>query len=260
MDKTTLAGIGAGMALVYTPIFLGDGWITFFDIPSIIMVLGGMMAALFVNYQVEEMKNAVKGIKQFFSFTPPELHGYVPQFTEMARTARREGLLALDRQLQNIEDDLLRFGLEMAVDGTDVREIDAFMEQRVESELNTHMNLKKVLNSGAAYAPAFGMIGTLVGLIQMMQNLTDPAAIGSGMAVAMITTFYGALTANLFLIPMAGKVDNQINLLSRRGDMVRIGVIAIVRGDSPTLIEKRLSLYAGLGDEQDQDAPLAQAA
>ncbi len=264
MDKSTPIGIGVGLALVFIPIFLGTGAGAFFDIPSILMVLGGTIAALLVNYTVDDLKKMVAGIKGFFGFQPPELTQYVRSFTEMARLARREGLLALDKQLEQVEDDLTRFGLEMAVDGTDPKEIDAFMEQRINDALKEHKLLAKMLNSAGTFAPSFGMIGTLVGLIQMMQNLTDPAAIGAGMAIAMITTFYGALFANLFFLPMASKMGERVKLVEASGEIVRIGIIAIVRGDNPSVVEKRLSMYAGVkaGEEKEEgtEAPLAQAA
>ncbi len=262
MEKSTPIGIGVGLALIFFPIFMGSGTSTFFDIPSMLMVGGGTVAALLVNYSADDLKRMGGSLKGFLNFTPPDLVKHVASFTEMARVARREGLLALDRQLDKVEDELTRFGLEMAVDGTDPKEIDVFMEQRINESVKEYKLLAKMLNSAGTYAPSFGMIGTLVGLIQMMQNLTDPAAIGAGMAVAMITTFYGALFANLFFLPMASKAGERIKMVQMSGEIVRIGIIAIVRGDNPSIVEKRLSLYAGIDvkAEEAANAPLAQAA
>lgn len=261
-DKSALIGLLLGLVLIYFPVFMGTGVATFFDVPSILMVFGGTVAALLVNFSLQEVKGMVKAIKEFFTFKPPQLDQYVSQFTELARLARREGLLALDRKLKEVDDELISFGLEMAVDGTDPKEIDVFMEQRLKQEVQGQRRLGKMLSSAGMYAPSFGMIGTLVGLIQMMQNLTDPSAIGAGMAVAMVTTFYGALFANLFFLPMAGKVGERIKLIEAQGEIVRIGIIAIVRGDNPSIVEKRLSLYAGVGASTaaEADPALAQAA
>lgn len=261
-DKSAPIGLVLGLTLVFFPIFMGSGVATFFDVPSILMVLGGTVAALLVNFSLPDVRGMGGGLKGFFTFRPPELAQYVAQFTEMARLARREGLLVLDRKLREVDDEFVRFGLEMAVDGTDPKEIDVFMEQRIAQDIKQHRLLANMLMAAGTYAPSFGMIGTLVGLIQMMQNLTDPAAIGAGMAVAMVTTFYGALLANLFFLPMASKVGERIKRVEAKGEIIRIGIIAIVRGDNPSIVEKRLSLYAGIipGAATETEQPIAQAA
>ena len=261
MDKSAPIGLGLGIFLIFFPIFMGAGVATFFDVPSILMVLGGTIAALLVNFTVGDLKAFIAGLKAFFGFKPPDLGQYVEQFTDLARVARREGLLALDRKTQEVEDALIKFGLEMAVDGTDPKEIDVFMEQRITQDVKAYKLTAKMLTSAGTYAPSFGMIGTLVGLIQMMQNLTDPAAIGAGMAVAMVTTFYGAIFANLFFLPMAAKVGERIGLVEARGEIIRIGIIAIVRGDNPSIVEKRLALYAGVDISGEKaEGQVAQAA
>jgi chemotaxis protein MotA len=261
MKQTLAIGLVLGLVLIYFPIFTGDGVATFFDIPSILIVLGGTAAALLANYTLDEFKTLFSGMGKLFKFQEPELGKYVEEFTELSRVARREGLLALDRKMAEIDDELTRFGLEMAVDGTDAKEIDAFMEQRIENQTASYSMLARLLSSAGSYAPSFGMIGTLIGLIQMMQNLSDPAAIGAGMAVAMITTFYGALFANLFFLPMAARAGNQASALANVGNLIRVGVIGIVRGDSPSVVEKRLALYVGdavqKGGDADADAKKA---
>ena len=168
---------------------------------------------------------------------------YIDTFGELSKIARREGLLALDRQIEEIEDTFLRFGLEMAVDGIDEKEINDLMEQNVETEMKLHNFCAKFFNAAGTACPAFGMIGTLIGLIQMMGNLSDPSQIGAGMAVALVTTFYGALISNLMLLPFAAKKKNQIVAISQARDIVKTGVLGIVRGDSPSMIQKRLQLF-----------------
>lgn len=253
MEKTTHIGLVAGFVLIFGTIFMGQGWGTFFDVPSMIMVLGGTTAALMVSSSLADLKTALQGFKDLFSFQSPDLAGMVKQFGDLARTARREGLLALDRALENVEDSFMEFGLEMAVDGVDEEEIDDLMSGKTETEMSQRQITIKFLNNAGTFCPAFGMVGTLIGLIQMMQNLTDPAAIGAGMAVAMITTFYGALLANLVFLPAAQKAKAQLEeaLLSR--EVVQAGVLGIVRGESPSMIEKRLGLYLTEGGVPDDD-------
>lgn len=243
MEKSTLIGIASGMVLIYGAIFMGEGWAMFFDPVSAILVLGGTSAALLVNFSFDELKQIPAGIKDFLGFESPELFGYLEMFSEFSRVARREGLLALDRRLDENADDFVKFGLEMAVDGIEEAEIDDMMKMRIGEEARKRGMLAKFFNSSGMYAPAFGMIGTLIGLIQMMQNLDDPSQIGAGMAVALITTFYGALLANLFFLPMAAKIKGQLEQVTKARQMVRTGVLAIVRGESPSMIEKRLQSY-----------------
>lgn len=201
-----MIGVGLGLVLIYGSIFMGEGVATFFDVPSIIMVLGGTCAALLASFSIEDLKIAIAGVKKFMTYSSPEIASYVEEFTELSRTARREGLLALDRKLQELEDPFVKFGLEMAIDGVEEEEIGDLMKARMATELQESQLVITFFNNGGTFCPAFGMIGTLIGLVQMMQNLTDPAAIGAGMAVAMITTFYGAFFSNLIFLPAAANI------------------------------------------------------
>ena len=248
MDKSTLAGIGSGMLLIYGAIFMGSGWITFFDPASLLLVIGGTAAGMMVAFTFDELKTVPQAFKDFLGFQNPEYATYIDKFGELSKVARREGLLALDRQLEEIEDSYLRFGLEMAVDGIDEHEISDLMKQTMETEMKGHTFAAKFFNSAGTACPAFGMIGTLIGLIQMMGNLSDPSQIGAGMAVALVTTFYGALISNLMLLPMAAKKKDQVKSLVHAREMVQTGVLGIVRGDSPSMIQKRLQLF--LTEEQ----------
>lgn len=243
MEKSTLAGLGAGVVLIYGAIFMGAGWITFFDPASLMLVLGGASAGMMVQFTFGELKTVPQAFKDFFGFARPEYSGYVNTFGELSKIARREGLLALDRQLEEIDDTFLKFGLEMAVDGIDEREINDLMIQNAETEMKRHKFAASFFTAAGAACPAFGMIGTLIGLIQMMGNLEDPSQIGAGMAVALVTTFYGSLFANLVFLPFAEKKKAQNSQLNHAREIVRTGVMGIVRGDSPSMIQKRLQLY-----------------
>ena len=264
MEKSTPIGIIAGLGLIFGAIFIEDGWQMFFHGPSFIIVIGGTVAALLVGFSLSDLKTIPRALKEFLSFSPINLRDYVQQFTEISRMARREGLLALDRSLDQIENKLMYFGLEMAVDGTDAKELEGMMHRRIAEGIQRRQLLSKFFNTAGSFAPAFGMIGTLIGLIQMMQVLDDPTQIGGGMAVAMITTFYGALLANLVFLPLAGKVKLQIQEDLKGCELIREGVLGIVRGDSPMMLTKRLELFLG-ADAQDvpmsaEVTPLAQAA
>ncbi len=251
------------MVLIYGSIFMGSGWSTFFDIVSIIVVVGGTVAALLVTHSFAELKQVGPGVKEFFTYSPPVLHDYMNMFTEYSRIARREGLLALDRRLSENPDEFIRFGLEMAVDGIEESEIDELLRMRINEEAKQRQGLSKLFVNAGTYAPAFGMLGTLIGLIQMMQNLSDPSQIGAGMAVALVTTFYGALLANLIFLPMSTKMKGQAAHVMKARQMVRAGVLAIVRGESPSMIEKRLQSFLDgpqTGEPAAEPTPLSRAA
>jgi chemotaxis protein MotA len=258
MHKTTPIGLVAGFVLIFGTILMGQGWTTFFDVPSMIMVIGGTISALLVSSSLPDLKTALAGAKDLFGFEEANLASLVTQFGGLARTARREGLLALDRALDDIEDDFMEFGLEMAVDGIDEDEIEDLMSGKTRTELADRQVTIKFLNNAGTFCPAFGMVGTLIGLIQMMQNLSDPAAIGAGMAVAMITTFYGAFLSNLIFLPAAQKAKAQMGDVMVSREVVLAGVLGIVRGESPSMIEKRLSLYLREGSNPEAEAETVQ--
>jgi len=263
MEKSTPIGIGAGLVLIYGAIFLGDGWHMFFDVNALIIVLGGTTAAILVGFSLDELQDIIPGVKRFFNYQAPDLRAYVEEFSELSRTARRDGLLALDRRIDEVDDALMASGLEMAVDGLDLDEMEELMDQQIKAELKPHQQLYKFFSNAGNFAPAFGMIGTLIGLIQMLQNLEDPSAIGPAMAVAMITTFYGVLLANLLFLPIAVKLKSQMQELLQSRMLVRTGIMGIVQGDAPSMIEKRLILFLKDADNEGGSAsetPLSRAA
>jgi chemotaxis protein MotA len=255
MRKSTSIGLISGFGLITGAILLGNTWGKFFDPASLLMVIGGTVAAVVVNYSFRDLKRAMKMTKDIFTFDPPSLQRRLDQITNMARTARREGVLALDRYIDDVDDDLLQFGLEMAVDGMGEDEIADMLDQRIAEMKSKRQLVADLFTKAGAYAPAFGMIGTLIGLIQMLNNLDDPSKIGSGMATALVTTFYGALLANLACLPLGNRARKQNKLRGKAHYIVREGVLAIARGDSPRMIEQRLGfLSEGEAEEKTEDA------
>ena len=245
MEKSTPIGLVAGFVLIFGTVFVGDGAATFFDPKSLAIVVGGTFAGLFVTFTVAEMKALPGGLKGLFGYEIPDYGALAAQLVEFARVARRDGPLALDSRRDEVEDPVLKEALAMAVDGAAPAQADAVLKAQMAESTAPQRLMVSLLNKAGTYAPAFGMVGTLIGLIQMLQNLTDPAAIGPAMAVAMITTFWGALLANLVFLPMAGKVQNQMTATMKAQQMISIGVIGILRGDAPAAIAQRLAPYAG---------------
>jgi chemotaxis protein MotA len=267
MQKSTLVGLGAGLVVIYGTIFLGSGWSTFFDVGALLIVFLGTVCGMLVNYTFADFKDLVPALQAFLSFSPPPLAEKVGTFDELSTTARRDGLLALDRALDDIDDGLLSFGLELAVDGTPEEEIVALTNRWIDRDIYNYDLVGRVFNTAGTLAPAFGMIGTLIGLIQMLQNLEDPSQIGAGMSVAMVTTFYGALLSNLVCLPIAGKAHEQKKAILKSHELTQTGILAVVRGDRPSQIQRRLQTFirseetvASAGDDEDGEEPLSRAA
>lgn len=266
MQKSTLVGTVAGFVLIFGAIFLGAGWSTFFDFASLLIVLGGTACGLLVSYSFEDLQYLPDAMESFLFFEPPPLQQKVDQFADISTTARRDGLLALDRKLDEIDDELLRFGLELAIDGTPEDEIVELTNRWIERDTHLRRLISKFFTTAGTLAPAFGMIGTLIGLIQMLQNLDDPTQIGAGMSTAMVTTFYGALLANLLFLPIAEKAQLQRKSVLKSHELTQTGILAVVRGDRPSQIERRLQIFVREAEaELDEagaptDEPLSKAA
>lgn len=243
MDVTTLIGFLAGTVLLLWAMTSGGSLSTFIDLPSLAIAVGGTMAALLINYPLHQVLGVAKVVRNAFVRAAPDPRHTIATLVGFAERARREGLLALEDEIANLDDAFLQKGLQLVVDGTDpelVRSIMitelAFLEQR-------HRSGAGIFDTLGNLAPAFGMIGTLIGLIQMLKNLNDPAAIGPGMAVALLTTFYGAMIANFVCIPIAGKLKTKSAGEILDKEVMLEGILAIQSGDSPRIVEEKLKSF-----------------
>lgn len=240
MDIATIAGILAGFGLLIGTILTGQGALAFVDLPSMLVVFGGSIAATLVNFPMDQFIPTLKVAAKTFTKQKTAGLEIVQKFMELSQLARRDGILALDRALKDVEEPFMRVGLEMAVDGTEPETIRDIMETEVQSLLERHKIGQGIFTALGTYAPAFGMIGTLIGLVQMLQNLDDPSSIGPSMAIALITTFYGAVLGNLVYLPMAGKLKNKSTQEVTAKRMIIEGVLSIQRGVHPKNLERKL--------------------
>lgn len=255
MDIASLAGIIAGFSLLIATILVGGGASAFIDVPSMMIVMGGSIAATLINFNMSQFVTAIKIAANAFKQIKEDQVELIAQFINLAQLARRDGILALDRALKDVENSFMRNGLEMAVDGTEPETIRDIMETDVDGMLARHKVGQGIFNALGAYAPAFGMIGTLIGLVKMLGNLDDPSSIGPSMAVALITTFYGAVMGNLVYLPMAGKLKEKSTLEAKNKRMIIEGVLAIQKGVHPKNIERKLKNYIAphlRGDEDEE--------
>ena len=260
MEQSTPIGLGAAFALILITILMGEGPGIFVNIPSLVMVVGGTAASLFINFTMKEVLGAGDIFKDFFAHQQANLTEFVADFANLSRLARREGLLALDRELGNCPDDFMRYGLEMAVDGVDEAEIEQIMDIKIAEEGRKKKFSAKFSDTAGEMAPAFGMIGTLVGLVQMLANMADPASIGPAMAVALLTTLYGSILANVIFLPFGTKMKAQAAEIKQSRMLIKAGVMSIVRGESPSMVEKKLKLYLPEDAQASEEGDEAEAA
>ncbi len=243
MDISTLIGLLLGYGFVIFAIASKPGAAFFIDIGSLLIVIGGTTGALFMNFPLGNVLGSSKVFLKTLMHKEPTMQESLTLLVEIAEKARREGILAIEGMLGEIDDDFLKNGIRLAVDGTDPETIQAILAIELKSQSNRHGDGNYFFMQVATYAPAFGMIGTLVGLIQMLQALDDPSKIGGGMATALLTTFYGAMIANLIGLPTAGKLGLRAKEEKVRKTMVVEGILAIQSGDNPRIVADKLNTF-----------------
>jgi len=245
MDIATVIGLLAGSALIIIAIAIapGSSFGAFIDYPSVMVVAGGALSAGLICFPLKRIIGTFGVLKNVFFNHPEDYGSLIEQIVSLAETARRDGLLALENRLEEVTNPFMTLGIQMAVDGTRPEVIEDIMRTEMDAVATRHSNGKGVIDQLGRFAPAFGMIGTLMGLIIMLGNMEDPAAIGPGMAVALITTLYGAILANLIFLPLAEKLSvlNKHELLAM--EIIVRGIMGIQAGDNPRVIEQKLSTF-----------------
>ena len=243
MDLATVLGIVSGFGLIILAIMMGGGISLFINIPSVMIVLGGTFAATLINFPLKQVIGVFKVVKNaFFSKTQPPSE-LISLLVDFATRARREGILALESAVEGIEDEFLRRGIRLAVDGVEPQLVKDILETEMNYLKERHRLGASILEAMGTYSPALGMIGTLIGLIQMLQQLSDPKSIGPAMAVALVTTFYGAILANIVFLPMAGKLRTRSDEEVLRKEIITHGILMIQTGENPRLIEQKLNAF-----------------
>ncbi|MHC4265500.1 MAG: motility protein A [Planctomycetota bacterium] len=243
MDIATIIGIILGFSVVVLAIVGGGGWQMFVNIPSLGITIGGMLCATLIHFSLPQFLSIFKLIKKTFVAkisTPGEL---TQKMVDYAAINRRDGALALEQEIGNIENPFFIKGMQMLVDGQEPEGMRSILELEIDNLRNRHGTGKKILEFMGAAAPAFGMIGTLIGLVQMLRNLSSPDSIGLGMATALLTTFYGAFAANLVFLPLAGKLGIYSQAEATSMEMILEGLCSIASGDNPTSVREKLHSF-----------------
>ncbi|MBF0390685.1 MAG: MotA/TolQ/ExbB proton channel family protein [Desulfamplus sp.] len=251
MDLATIIGIVSGVGFIIGTILLGSGLGLFVDIPSIVIVCGGTVAGVFVAFPLKDVIGLIKVTMKLFLFKLEKPDGIVANLIEISNKARKGGLLSIEADIANTSDPYLASALQMTVDGVKTADIAAVMQKKMDLVKESNGTGASMYGTLGSLAPAFGMIGTLIGLVQMLANLDDPASIGPSMAVAMITTFYGAILANLFFNPMSNKLKIRCGEEISNMNIIYEGVLSIREGEHPKLLEEKLNVYLGPNKPKD---------
>ncbi|MFC1781097.1 motility protein A [Planctomycetota bacterium] len=243
MDIATIVGVVLGFIVIVGAIVVGGGWQSFVHIPSLAITIGGMLCSTLIHFSLPQFLGIFSVIKKTIVTKIPPASELIQNMVNFAAINRRDGALALEQEIPKITDLFFVKGLQMLIDGQESESIRDLLSLEIEYLRDRHSTGKKILEFMGAAAPAFGMIGTLIGLVQMLRNLSSPDQIGGGMAVALLTTFYGAFSANLIFIPLAGKLGIYSKAETTAKEMVLEGICAIAQGDSPGVIREKMQAF-----------------
>jgi chemotaxis protein MotA len=244
MNMGSVVGAIGAMAMVVVSIVLsGNSLMAFVDIPSLALVLVGSYFALMIAFSLSDSLGIFAAIGLSFQQPVFDTASIIQKMIAFSEKARREGLLALEDELEDLEDEFMKKGLRLVVDGTDATIIRDLMELEL-SQMQTRHSFKiKLINMWATLVPGLGMLGTVMGLVGMLRNLDDKASIGPNMALALITTFYGSLFSNVFFIPFANKLMVFDNDEAAMKEMIVEGVLSIQAGDNTRILAMKLLAY-----------------
>ncbi|MDY6031426.1 MAG: motility protein A [Treponemataceae bacterium] len=244
MDIATIIGLVGGVVCVVMSVLTSGGHLSgIFDVPSLIFVFGGSFFALFTSYPLKQVLGIFKIIGRAFKVPSFNEKNLVQNMVDLSEKARREGVLALEEGLDDLNDNFMKTGLRLVVDGTDSAVVKSILSSELSQLEDRHLAWINVVVMWAGLAPGFGMMGTVIGLIGMLNNLEDKSSLGPNMAVALITTLYGSLIANWLMTPLATKLADQNAKEVKSKEMIIEGVLSIQAGDNPRILAMKLLTY-----------------
>jgi chemotaxis protein MotA len=245
MDIATTIGLLSAIAMVVWALWTGTGGAlgVYWDTPSVILVIGGTIFTVLNTQALDKFLAMIRVLRRCFFPRAQSVPQTIEQIVRLGELARREGVLSLENALGEVKDEFLASGIRLVIDGTAAPEIEQILIAELESMDQRHSQGKGIIEITAKYAPAFGMIGTLMGLVAMLKNMDDPTKIGPGMAVAILTTFYGAIIANVLCLPLADKLNyrHEEEMLLRT--VMLKGILSLQAGDNPRVTQAKLSVY-----------------
>lgn len=243
MDIATILGLATGLLMVTAAMILGGDALPFMHVPSLLITLGGTLSAVLIHFPARQVWNGFAVARNCFISQLPDPAAVVARFRTFALAARRQGLLALETSAAEETDPFMKLGLELTASGCESSALKAALNREASAIEQRHLSGRRLFEVMASAAPAWGIIGTLIGLVQMLRSLDDPRQVGSGLAVALLTTLYGALFANLFCVPLAGKLETRHREEAMIRELMSEGFLALHEEHSPGLIEDRLRAW-----------------
>ena len=250
MDLATAIGLLAGAGMLLWALWSGGDIGAYWNTPSVVLVAGGSVFVVLTTQALDRFIALFAVLKRSLLVRRQSVARTIEQIIQLGELARREGVLSLENTLDNIEDDFLSNGIRLVIDGTAAGEIEQMLAAELDAMDQRHGQGKGILETFGKYAPALGMIGTLIGLVQMLQSMEEPSSIGPAMAVALLTTFYGSVMANLIYMPIAGKLRTRSKEETLVKEMVIQGVISLTKGENPRILEQKMLAFMAPRDRQ----------
>jgi len=243
MDLATIIGLVLGAGVVVYGMFSGGDPSSYIDVSSMIVTIGGGICANMMGFPLSDTIKALKALPLIFKEPKSSAMSTISTLVALSQKARREGLLALESAQSELEDDFLKKAMELVVDGIEAEIVKTTMQLDIDSMAARHQSAQSYFKGLAAQFPAWGLIGTLLGLINMLRSLDDPATIGPAMALALVTTFYGSVLANFVCAPIIKKLEGNSAEEIRLREMMMEGVLSIQSGENPRLMEHKLKTF-----------------
>ncbi len=252
MDLATLIGLIGAFGIVLTSIMLGGSASTFVNTPSLLVVLGGTVLVTMMKFSLGKFAGAASIAVKAFLYKPSNPEDLIEESVELAKAARQGGLLALEDR--EISDEFMKAGLGLLIDGHPADTVRAMLQKDLNETLKRHSDGQDIFKAIGDVGPAMGMIGTLIGLVQMLSNMDDPKQIGPAMAVALLTTLYGAILANMFALPIADKLAVRSREENTSKTLIIDALLSIQGGQNPRIIAAMLEAYLPRSKRAEEDS------
>ncbi|SDF39109.1 flagellar motor protein [Sporolituus thermophilus] len=244
MDLMTILGLALGLAALLLSVVLEGGHITsLFSLPAFVLVFGGTIGATAICFTLEELKSVPALLRIAFKEEKYDTEQLIAMMVGFAEKARREGLLALEEDLAGIEDKFLQKGMQLVIDGTDAELVRSIMETELTFIQERHHKAASIFETAGGYAPTMGIIGTVMGLVHVLGNLTDTESLGPAIATAFIATLYGVASANIFFLPVGAKLKNRSSRQILFHEVTLEGILSVQAGDNPRIVAEKLAAF-----------------
>lgn len=254
MDFLSILGIGVALASILVGQMLEGGHVgSILQLTAFMIVVGGTLGAVFVQNPMSVVLKGFSLLSLVILDPKKDLKALIGQIVELANLSRKSGLLALEGKIKEMKDPFFQKGLQLIVDGTEPKIIQDILETEVEHHEEESTNAAKIWEAAGGYAPTIGILGAVLGLIHVMENLADPSKLGAGIATAFVATIYGVGSANLLFLPFANKIKLKVKRQSLEQQVVIRGLVALAQGENPRIIQEKLESYLPHGDRSHGD-------